>query len=176
MNKGKSTLRRITGLILAAFVCLCVCQIFQGLTVHAEDSFIISAGDGSDITAAITSALKTNNKIVISPGRYKLSGVSLSGKTDIEIDATDCEISMPSGSGKAFLYVPSSGSAKGITVKGGVWDCAGSDIEAFRFYGNVEGITLSDLTIRNSASNGINIVSSKNVALTNIVSENNALS
>lgn len=75
------------------------------------------------------------------------------------------------------MYVANTYTASNITIKGGTWDGNGNSNPVFRFYGNVNNLSLDSLNVQNSSDIGIRIKGcTGDLTLKYVVSKNNNLS
>lgn len=146
----------------------------QGENVKAAETeaYVLSVDDQEDIASKLQTAIKQGYKYIVIPeGEYYCSGVNLNGTDGVTIETTAKTVVKQSGSAP-ILYVANSYSASNITIKGGIWDGANSSIPIMRFYGDVNGVSLTDMTISGSADCGVRFNNSKSVKIENTVVQN----
>ena len=175
--------RRAKKLFTTFYKCSCTVAIllllvlfmnFTSLDVLAEESEItLNVSNGDDISTVLQQAVKNYSYVIIPEGEYYCSNVKLNNIDGIVIYAEGVKITQ-SGDTNPIIYTSNGSTASDITIAGGTWDAAGKDIPAFRFYGNVSNITLSNLTVENSANAGIRFKESSNVTLDKVTSTDNA--
>lgn len=136
------------------------------------DQIALSVNEGEDITGALQSAVKNYKEVVIPAGKYYCSGVKLNNISGITIYAQGATITQNS-TANPILYTSNGTTASDISVVGGTWNAGAADLPAFRFYGNVSNITLSELTVTNSKNAGLRFKESTNVILSNVTSTAN---
>ena len=164
-----------------------VCKVFAAMflligmfilssnqTVKAADEgeYVLDVQNQEDISQKLQDAIKEGNKYIAIPsGEYYCSGVNLNGTDGVTIEASGETIIKQSGD-NPILCVANSYTASNITIKGGSWDGNNVGTPIMRFYGEISGISLTDVTITGTNDCGVRFNNSKSVSLENVVVQN----
>lgn len=146
-----------------------------GVTAYAAsaESVTIKVTEGTDITAALQEAVNTSSDIVIPAGNYKISTLKLNNVSDIKITATGCTITQIAGCNTPMVHVQDSCKASNITIIGGTWDANKSSAPAFRFNGTTSDITMKNVKVLNSGSDGIRFKGTSGIVLDTVTVNSN---
>ena len=139
---------------------------------NASTESILDVLDQEDISLKLQAAIKAGCKHIFIPqGEYYCTGVNLNSIDGLTIEAAEGTIIKQCGS-NPILCVANSYAASNITIKGGVWDGNNVETPVMRFYGDINGISFSNLTITGSTDCGIRFNNSKSVKLENTTVQN----
>ena len=167
MGKRKKRRLKLGYLMITVFMMMLSSCFFKTEVKAANNEITLSVTNGEDITQKLQNAVNSYDKIVIPKGEYKCSGVRLNGLEGVTISAQDAII-MQNGTTNPLIYVSNNTMASNITIEGGTWDANQKDLPAFRFYGDVNNITITNLTVANSKNAGIRFKESENVIVENV--------
>lgn len=146
----------------------------QNQTVKATENkaYVLYVHDQENIAPKIQNALKAGHKYIVIPkGEYYCTGVNLNGTDGVTIKATS-ETTVKQYGSDPILCVANSYTASNITIKGGTWDGGNVETPVMRFYGDINGITLADMTITGTADCGVRFNNAKSVKIENTVVQN----
>ena len=138
----------------------------------ATSQITLEVSEGQDISEALQSAVKNYKEVTIPAGNYYCSAIKMNNLDGVTIYAQGATITQ-NGTGNPIIYTSNGTTASNISIVGGTWNAGAVDLPAFRFYGNVQNITLSDLTVTNSLNAGIRFKESTNVVLSKVTSTEN---
>lgn len=154
---------------------LCVLAVVGAVAVDTKaetTECTLNVKGGDDITSALQSAIKSYDKVIIPEGTYYCSSVKLNGIDGVTISAVGATI-IQSGSTNPIIFVSNGAVASNVTIQGGTWNGNGIDMPVFRFYGTCDNVTLSNVTVKNSANAGIRFSGSSSVFLEGVTSVDN---
>ncbi len=169
------------GLFIGASLAVCLCMTPVGgfvgndfcMTSYAAEaeSITLKVKNGADITAALQDAVYSYKNIVIPEGSYTVTGIRANNISDVTINATGCTIKMKGNN--PIITVQDANTTSNLTIIGGVWDANKSTSPAFRFNGTTSNLTLKDMTVKNSKSDGIRFKATKGLLIDSVTVDNN---
>ncbi len=163
--------------VLFTFVFLMV--MIETKEIYADDGtkVVLNVSSGQDITMELQDAVNQYTDIVIPQGEYTCNGIKIGNVKDLVINATDAVIKLKTDAANPILYTPNGYTPENVTINGGIWDGNGNSNPVFRFYGNVNDLSLNSLNVQNSSDIGIRVKGcTGDLNLKYVVSKNNNLS